>query len=175
MHRLTILEKIGLQGKPGRGLRSPAADSRKIAKVRGRLSRAARPQFSAGLQTGLHTTGLDIMSYDIQIFHVLVTPGTSSTTPDTPSKRRVPGSRRGMRRARQSWRNGGEDPGRGLRSPAADSRKIAKVRGRLSRQIAKVRGRLSRKIAKVRGPLSRAARRRFSAGLQSPITGSHLC
>uniref|UniRef100_A0A8C5ALF7 DUF5745 domain-containing protein n=1 Tax=Gadus morhua TaxID=8049 RepID=A0A8C5ALF7_GADMO len=32
-------------------------------------------------------------------------PGTSSTTPDTPSKRRVPGSRRGMRRARQSWRN----------------------------------------------------------------------
>ncbi|CAL8239318.1 unnamed protein product [Gadus morhua 'NCC'] len=36
------------------------------------------------------------------------TPGTSSTTPDTPSKRRVPGSRRGMRRARQSWRNGGE-------------------------------------------------------------------
>ncbi|CAL8237805.1 unnamed protein product [Boreogadus saida] len=69
---------------------SPAADSRKIAKVRGRLSRmiakvrgrlsrAARPRFSAGpltgLQTGLHTTGLDIMSYDIQIFHVLVTPG----------------------------------------------------------------------------------------------------
>ncbi|CAL8254449.1 unnamed protein product [Boreogadus saida] len=109
---------------PGRGLRSPAADSRKIAKVRGRLSRmivkvcgqlsraarlsqavrlsrAARPRFSAGLQTGLHTTGLDIMSYDIQMFHVLVTPGTSSTTPDTPSKRRVPGSRRGMRRARQ--------------------------------------------------------------------------
>ncbi|CAL8378215.1 unnamed protein product [Boreogadus saida] len=94
--------------RPGRGLRSPAADSRKIAKVRGRLSRkiaspaagsAARP--STGLQTGLHTTGLDIMSYDIQIFHVLVTPGTSSTTPDTPSKRRVPGSRRGMRRARQ--------------------------------------------------------------------------
>ncbi|CAL8377736.1 unnamed protein product [Boreogadus saida] len=116
--------------RPGRGLRSPAADSRKIAKaadsrkiakVRGRLSRKiakvrgrlSRPRFSAGpstgLQTGLHTTGLDIMSYDIQIFHVLVTPGTSSTTPDTPSKRRVPGSRRGMRRARQSWRNGGED------------------------------------------------------------------
>ncbi|CAL8387006.1 unnamed protein product [Boreogadus saida] len=76
----------GKETKPGRGLRSPAADSRKIAKVRGRLSRkiakvrgrlsrAARPRFSAGLQTGLHTTGLDIMSYDIQIFHVLVTPG----------------------------------------------------------------------------------------------------
>ena len=37
------------------------------------------------------------------------TPGTSSTTPDTPSKWRVPGGRRGMRRARQSWRNGWED------------------------------------------------------------------
>ncbi|CAL8235158.1 unnamed protein product [Boreogadus saida] len=62
---------------PGRGLRSPAADSqkiakvrgrlsRKIAKVRGRLSRAARPRPSTGLQTGLHTTGLDIMSH---LFH----------------------------------------------------------------------------------------------------------
>ncbi|CAL8236107.1 unnamed protein product [Boreogadus saida] len=152
LHRGIHLQTTGTLIKPGRGLRSPAADSRKIAKVRGRLSRkiakvrgrlsraarprfsarlqpgrglcspavdraadagsrpGCRPRFSAGLQTpvlgraadpgsrpgcspitgsaarpstglqtpvqtGLHTTGLDIMLYDIQIFHVLVTPG----------------------------------------------------------------------------------------------------
>ncbi|CAL8268007.1 unnamed protein product [Boreogadus saida] len=95
--------------KPGRGLSEdreslPDPGSRLQSPITGS---AARP--STGLQTGLHTTGLDIMSYDIQIFHVLVTPGTSSTTPDTPSKRGVQGSRRDMRRARQSCRNGGED------------------------------------------------------------------